>query len=134
MKKIATLILCLGFGFAFSQIKETETPPTGAPASTSEERKQPEYPGGINVFMREVSRKINVKQIKGGQGKAQANAKFSVNTQGEIDKLVVTGSNETVNKEIERVMKSMKTKWTPGEYKGSPAEIQYNLPFVINFE
>lgn len=134
MKKIATLILCLGFGFAFSQTQETETPPTSTHASASEERKQAEYPGGINVFMREVSRKINVKQIKGGPSKAKANAKFSVNTQGEIDKLVVTGSNETVNKEIERVMKSMKTKWTPGEYKGSPSETQYTLPFVINFE
>lgn len=134
MKKIAAFIVCLGFGLAFSQTKETETPPTGTSASTPEERQQAEYPGGINAFMREVSRKINTKRIKGGAGQAKANAKFSVNTQGEIDQLQITGNNETVNKEIERVMRSITTKWTPGTHKGNPVVIWYNLPFIVNFE
>lgn len=134
MKKIVTFIVCLGYGLVFSQTKGTETPPTGTSASTPEERKQAEYPGGINVFMREVSRKINTRRIKGGAGQAKASAKFSVNTRGEIDQLQVTGNNETVNKEIERVMRSITTQWIPGTYKGSPVEIWYNLPFIINFE
>lgn len=137
MKKILIFIVCLGFGLASSQEKKAEDLPSDHPpkgVSASEERKQAEYPGGINVFMRDVFKKINTKRLKGGAGKAQANARFSVNSQGDIDKLVVTGNNETVNKEVERVMRSMKTKWTPGEFKGSPVETMYNLPFVVNFD
>ncbi|AYZ14476.1 hypothetical protein V2E39_06810 [Chryseobacterium arthrosphaerae] len=135
MKKIVIFIAFLGFGLAFSQEKKTEEPSDYPPkGAVSEERKQAEYPGGINTFMRDVFKKINTKKLKGGAGKAQANARFSVNTQGEIDKLVVTGNNETVNKEVERVMRSMKTKWVPGELKGNPVETMYNLPFIVNFD
>ncbi|UKB84046.1 hypothetical protein LF887_24120 [Chryseobacterium sp. MEBOG06] len=133
MKKIIFLFLSLGFCLCFSQAKETVVNPSKE-NNTTEERKQAEYPGGINVFMREVSQKIDIKRIKGGPGQVRASAKFSVNTQGVIEKISITGSNEKVNKEIERVMKSMTTKWTPGEYKGSPAEIFYTLPFIVNFE
>lgn len=132
MKKILFLFLSLGFCLCFSQAKETVVNPSTG--TTTEERKQAEYPGGINVFMREVSQKIDIKRIKGGPGQVRASAKFSVNTQGVIEKISITGSNENVNKEIERVMKSMTTKWTPGEYKGRPAEIFYTLPFIVNFE
>ncbi|MDV7696730.1 energy transducer TonB [Chryseobacterium soli] len=136
MKKLLAFILCLGSVLAFSQVKETESPPFESHSTdthASEEPKQAEYPRGINVFMREVSQKINIKRIR-GTGQVRANAKFSVNAQGEIEKISITGSNETMNKEVERVMKSMKTKWTPGEYKGSPVEIWYTLPFIVNFD
>jgi len=136
MKKLLAFILCLGSVLVFSQVKKTESPPFGSHSTdnnASEKPKQAEYPRGIDVFMREVSQKINIKRIK-GTGQVEAKAKFSVNAQGEIEKISITGSNETMNKEIERVMKSMKTKWTPGEYKGNPVETWYTLPFTVNFE
>ncbi len=137
MKRILMFILLLGFVTAFSQIQEAGDSPSHTPNSGSnspEQRKQAEYPGGINVFMKEVAKRIDTKRIKGGAGKTRSNAKFSVNTQGEIEQIFVTGNNETANKEVERVMRSMRTKWTPGEYKGTPVVIWYNLPFIINFE
>lgn len=135
MKKILMFILLLGFVTVFSQTQKAENPPSQAPGSNiPEQRKQAEYPGGINIFMKEVAKRIDTKRIKGGAGKVHSNAKFSVNTQGEIEQISVTGNNETANKEVERVMRSMKTKWTPGEYNGAPIVIQYSLPFIINFE
>lgn len=135
MKKLLAFILCLGSVLVFSQVKKTESPPFESHSTdnhASEKPKQAEYPRGIDVFMREVSQKINIKRIK-GTGQVEAKAKFSVNAHGEIEKISITGSNETMNKEIERVMKSMKTKWTPGEYKGNPVETWYTLPFTVNF-
>lgn len=137
MKKIVTFALCLGFGFAFSQTQETKTSPTEDHSRDKfipEQSKQAQYPGGLSAFMREVSQKINSNRIKGPKGKARSNAKFSVNAKGAIETIIVTGENESLNHEVERAMKSMKTKWTPGEYKGHPALIWFTVPFSINFE
>lgn len=137
MKKISTFILCLGFGLAFAQTQETKTQPTedhSRNENIPEQSKPSEYPGGISAFMRDVTQKINSNRIKGPKGKARSNAKFSVNTKGEIETIIVTGENESLNHEVERAMKSMKTKWTPGEYKGHPALIWFTVPFTINFE
>ncbi|MBB6332506.1 protein TonB [Chryseobacterium sediminis] len=135
MKKIFAFILCLGFGLVLAQ--ETTTQPAkdhSRDKYISEQSKQAEYPGGISAFMREVTQKINSNRIKGSKGKARSNAKFSVNAKGDIETIVVTGENESLNHEVERVMKSMTTKWTPGEYKGNSVMIWFNLPFVVNFD
>ncbi|KAA2221453.1 hypothetical protein [Chryseobacterium sediminis] len=135
MKKIFAFILCFGFGFILAQ--ETATHPAKDHSRDKyipEQSKQAEYPGGISAFMREVTQKINSNRIKGSKGKARSNAKFSVNAKGDIETIIVTGENESLNHEVERVMKSMTTKWTPGEYKGNSVMIWFNLPFVVNFE
>ncbi len=137
MKKILAFILCLGFGAVFAQTQEAKTQPTEDHSKdeyTPEQSKQAEYPGGISAFMRDVTQKINSNRIKGPKGKARSNAKFSVNAKGDIETIIVTGENESLNHEVERAMKSMKTKWTPGEYKGYPALIWFTVPFSINFE
>ncbi|WP_121486657.1 hypothetical protein [Chryseobacterium sp. 7] len=137
MKKIVAFFLCLGFGLVFAQTKETQPKPATDHSRDKyipEQSKQAEYPGGIQVFMREVSQKINTNRIKGAKGKTRSNAKFSVNAKGDIETIIVTGENESLNHEVERVMKSMKTLWKPGEYKGNTVMIWFNLPFIINFE
>lgn len=137
MKKILVLILSLGFGIVFSQTKETETPPTQDHSRdhfVPEARKPAEYPGGVSAFMQEAAGKIKTSKIKGVKGKIKANARFAVNIAGEIEKVSVTGDNEVFNKEIERVLTSMRKKWKPEEYKGNPVLSWYNLPFIMNFE
>ncbi|MFS4429804.1 hypothetical protein [Chryseobacterium sp. S90] len=137
MKKTLAFILCLGFGFALSQTQETKTSPTEDHSRDKfipEQSKQAEYPGGLSAFMREVSQKINTNRIKGAKGRTRSQAKFSVNAKGYIETIIVTGDNESLNHEVERVMKSMKTQWKPGEYKGNTVMIWFNLPFIINFE
>jgi protein TonB len=137
MKKILALILCLGFGLAFSQTQEAKVQPTADHSRDEyvpEQSKPAEYPGGLSAFMREVSQKINSNKIKGAKSRTSSKAKFSVNAKGYIETIIVTGENESLNHEVERVMKSMKTQWRPGEYKGNPVMIWFTLPFSINFE
>lgn len=137
MKKIIVLILLLGFSFAFAQAQATETPPThnhSRDRFNPDARKPAEYPGGISTFMQEAAGKIKTNKIKGAKGKIKAKAKFAVNIAGEIEKVSVTGDNEDFNKEIERVLLSMRKKWKPEEYKGTPVLSWYNLPFIMNFE
>ncbi|PWN65631.1 energy transducer TonB [Chryseobacterium viscerum] len=137
MKKILALILCLGFGLTFAQTEENKTQPVenhSGDQHNPEQSKPAEYPGGLSVFMREVSQKINSNKIKGAKSRTSSKAKFSVNAKGYIETIIVTGENESLNHEVERVMKSMKTQWKPGEYKGNPVMIWFTLPFVINFD
>jgi hypothetical protein len=137
MKKILAFILCLGFGLAFAQAEENQTQSVenhSGDQLNPEQSKPAKYPGGVQAFMQEVSQKIKITRIKGANGMVRSKAKFSVNVKGDIETIIVTGENESLNHEVERVMKSMKTKWTPGEYKGYPIMIWFALPFIVNFD
>ncbi|PWN68578.1 hypothetical protein C1631_017995 [Chryseobacterium phosphatilyticum] len=137
MKKTLFLLFSLGSALCFSQTKETEAPLTqdhSRDRYIPQEHKAAEYPGGINVFMMEVARKIRTNKIKGAKGKVKSNARFSVNATGNIEKVYVTGDNEDFNKEVEKAITSMHKKWKPEEYKGTPVLSWYNLPFSINFD
>lgn len=136
MKKILLFTLFLSSVAAFSQIQETHAPATDSSRDhlDPEAQKPAEYPGGIRQFMTIISQKIRVNRIKRGKGELHSKAKFAVNINGEIEKVTVTGSNEDFNKEVERTINSIKTKWKPATYKGSPVLTWYNLPFVVNFD
>ncbi|SHE57489.1 energy transducer TonB [Chryseobacterium vrystaatense] len=137
MKKITFFFLVLSSVVLFSQTKE---PANASPKEHSEGQsvqmvdKQADYPGGIDGFRQTAARKVRVSHIKGVRGKVQAYAKFSINVNGEIEDLTVTGENKQFNREVEVAVKSMKTKWTPGEYKGTPVKTMFTLPFVVDFE
>jgi len=137
MKKITFFFLLLNSVAVFSQIQE---PTKASPVDHSEEQsvqvvdKPADYPVGINGFKQTAGRKVKVSHIKGVRGKVQAYAKFLVNVNGEIEKLTVTGENKDFNKEVEKAIKSMKTKWTPAEHKGTPVNTLFTLPFVVDFE
>ncbi|WP_336701943.1 energy transducer TonB [Chryseobacterium indologenes] len=133
MKKIVTFALCLGFGLAFSQ--KYTLPDHGIFKEKTTERKPAQYPGGISMFINDVTKEIKTNKIRNSKNeKVRSNAQFIINTQGEIEKIVITGNNKDLNKEVERVLKSMKTKWVPGELDGKPVSVPYNLPFIVNFE
>lgn len=137
MKQITFFFLILNSMVLFSQTNE---PANATPKEHSEEQsvqmvdKQADYPGGIDGFRQTAARKVRVSHIKGVRGRVQAYAKFSINVNGDIEDLTVTGDNKQFNKEVEIAIKSMKTKWTPGEYKGTPVKTLFTLPFVVNFE
>jgi hypothetical protein len=133
MKKIFALILCLGCGLLFSQ--KYTLPDHGIFKQKAPERIPAQYPGGTHMFVHDVTKEIKTNRIVSSKDeKARSNAHFYINTQGEIEKIVVTGSNKDFNKEVERVLKSMKTKWIPAELDGKPVSAPYNVPFSINFE
>ncbi|PKF75227.1 energy transducer TonB [Chryseobacterium sp. PMSZPI] len=135
MKKLILLSFLLGCSLCFSQVNDENIPPTrGTPSDRPEDRKPAEYPGGITAFMQEAANKIQPKKIKGVTGNIRAKAKFSINTNGEIEKVFVTGDNQDFNKEVERVILSMSKKWKPEEYKGKPVLSWYTVPITLNFD
>ncbi|MBV8327017.1 energy transducer TonB [Chryseobacterium sp.] len=135
MKKIV-LSLLLG-SFTFFQAQKTETSPSQDHSRDHyipDASKPAEYPGGFTAFRMEVSRKIRTNKIIGTKGVIRANARFSVSNKGEIEKVVVTGDNESFNREIENAVKSIHTRWKPEEYKGTPVSGWYNISFTFSFD
>ena len=135
MKKNLTLILFLGFTFAFSQVQEGRKA-TSSEKESSTERYVPEadtppsFPGGINEFRGKVAQKINIKKVKNASGKVSSSAKFAVNAQGNIESITVYGNNNDFNKEVENAIKSVKTKWKPATYDSEPIKYWFQIPFA----
>lgn len=83
MKKIVTFALCLGFGLAFSQVKETEILPAKDQSEEpvlSKDIKSAEYPGGWMALRKDIADRIRTKKINVGgiEGTITARAKFIV--------------------------------------------------------
>lgn len=139
MKKIITFFVCLGFGFTFSQVKETETllaKDQSEESVLSKDTKSAEYPGGWMALRKDIADRIRTKKINVGgiEGTITARAKFIVNIKGKIEDITVTGDNADFNKEIERAIKSLKAQWKPAESKGRIARSYYTFPLTIKLD
>ena len=92
----------------------------------------PEYPGGPEALMRYLSDNIRypvIAQENGIQGRVIV--RFVVNKNGEIsDVKVLRGVDPSLDKEAERVVKSM-PKWIPGKQNGKAVNVYFTLP--VNF-
>ncbi|MBL1221674.1 energy transducer TonB [Chryseobacterium sp. L7] len=129
MKKITVFALLFLSAAAFSQTQET------VKSSQTEQTDKPaEYPGGFGGFRKAVGQKIRIDRIKGAKGRIESKAAFSINLKGEVENLVVTGENESFNKEVERAIRSIKPKWNPSTQQGTPVEAKYTIPFAVTFE
>ncbi|SMC73626.1 TonB C terminal [Chryseobacterium sp. YR221] len=133
MKKLMTIILCLGATLAFSQTQETVHQADREHLDPTAE-KPAEYPGGMNAFRKEIAQNINIKSIRGVSGKLSSYAKFAINVKGEIESLTTTGGNEAFNKEVERAITSLKTKWTPASYQENLVKYWFTVPFIAHFD
>lgn len=135
MKKILLLLFVLG-SFAFFQAQTTEVYPL--PSSSEEKsistQKSAEYPGGMMALRKDVADKINMNKIKGIKDTIVSKTIFTVNIKGKIENIIVTGDNAVFNKEIERALKSLKTKWKPAESNGMIVRSYYSFPATITFE
>lgn len=130
MKKIVTLILCLGFGFAFSQAKQnrTESP---VKDYTNEADIKPEFPGGTSVFKTLIISKLNSSIITDS---ANTEVKFLIDSKGELSSVTANGEQESFNKEVIRVINTINKKWEPAVYKNKPVDYWYTLPMSISFD
>ncbi|WP_426476624.1 energy transducer TonB [Chryseobacterium sp. CBSDS_008] len=135
MKKTLAFILFFGFGLAFSQVKETQAQPvedhsTDHPA---DDKFEP-YPGGMMKFRKDIADKINLTRIKDinlKTGTLFSKAKIIVKANGRIENILVTGDDPDFNKEVERAIKSLKTKLKPAERNGVPVRSSYSVPFTL---
>ncbi len=137
MKKLSLLLFLIGSSFAFTQVKETETIPTqDQPEETlfSKDDKPAEYPGGMMALRKDVADKIKTNRIRPIKGILVSKAKFIFNIKGKIENIVVTGDHPDLNREIERAIKSLKTRWKPAESRGIIVRSYYSFPVTLEFE
>ncbi|SHE57450.1 energy transducer TonB [Chryseobacterium vrystaatense] len=132
MKKIVLLILFSSSITAYAQTLDTlKTPPL---QDVSEKSKGAEYPGGMMKLRKHIAKKLKINKIKGIDGKKGilfSQAKFIVNIQGRIEGIVVIGDDVDFNTEVERAIKSLRTRWKPAEDNGVIVRSYYAVPFTL---
>ncbi len=94
--------------------------------------KKPEYPGGIQNFIKEVGRRYKTPESASDAGVMKILVSFIVETDGSLSNIKVTRDpGFGLGREAIRVLQSMKTKWSPGIQKGQPVRTAYNLPISV---
>lgn len=95
---------------------------------------QPEFPGGIQAFYNYVNKNFKVPEVDQDMT-ARIYVSFVVEKDGTLTAIkVLRDPGYGLGKEAERVLKSLKTKWSPGIQNGKPVRAQYNLPITINIK
>ena len=91
--------------------------------------KMPEYPGGIEAFMKFLSENVRYPEAAskaGIQGRVLVN--FIVEKDGSISNIhVIQNVNEYLDAEAVRVVGAM-PKWTPGMHEGKAVRVKYTVP------
>lgn len=92
----------------------------------------PEYEGGTEALIKFLSYNLQFSEADmGGLSRAKVYVNFTVTKSGEItDVSVAKGVNEALDKEAERIIKSMPY-WIPGTQNGKRVSLKMTLP--INF-
>ena len=96
--------------------------------------KLPEFPGGINKFYMYVGNNFNKPELE-NTGSMKIYVSFVIERDGSMtDIQVKRDPGFGLGKEAIRVLKSLKTKWTPGMVNGQAVRTAYNLPITVQME
>jgi protein TonB len=88
-------------------------------------------------FRKDLADKINLNRIKGinlKKGILFSKAKIIVKANGRIENILVTGDDPDFNKEVEKAIKSLKTRLKPVERNGIPVRSYYSFPVTLRFD
>lgn len=140
MKKTVILIFLLGAQLAFSQtIQQEGQQPT--PSSTdSNTAPQPddtfdtavEYPGGMTALRTDIGMILDPSKIGNSSKISKSMTTFDVNPDGSISSVSTTGNNPALNKEMDRVIRALKTKWIPATKNGQAIKSTYHIPMTLS--
>jgi len=121
-------------------------PSTGTKASTAEVKPQVTNDvyesvdqaadfssGGINGFRSKFMDGFDSSSVE-GEGTLATEITFVVERDGTLSQIKATGSNSDMNREAERTVRSIKTKWIPGKVNGQPVRSRFRFPVKMNFE
>ncbi len=104
--------------------------PTG-PVATSELDRQPNYPGGMKNFYEYVGTNFDRNNLDEGET-IRVKVSFVIEKNGTMtDIKVLEKTNSTIDNEAIRVLKSLRTKWSPGFKNGEPVRTQFTLPITV---
>ena len=105
--------------------------PTNLTVRTSELDKLPTYPGGMKNFYEFVANNFDRDNLEEGDV-VKVNVSFVIERNGSMtDIKVMENVNSAVSKEAIRVLKSLKTKWTPGMKDGDSVRTFFTLPISV---
>ena len=102
--------------------------------TTNMVEKSPVFPGGIDEFLRIVGNRFKTPEAD-EEGNIRVIVFFVVEKDGTLSNITVPRNpGFGLDKEAIRVLKSIKTKWEPGVYKGHPVRTQYSLPILVQMQ
>lgn len=94
--------------------------------------KQPEFPGGMGMFYKEIGKKFIVPEVEKDL-EIKVFVTFVVEKDGTMSGIkAMKDPGYGLAEEAERVLKSITTKWAPGEKDGNAVRVSYVLPIQIN--
>jgi periplasmic protein TonB len=109
-------------------------PKTNEPALMTELDKMPEFPGGMSKFYTYVGNNFTRPDLD-AERTLRVYVSFVIEKDGSITDIIVKNDpGFGMGKEAIRVLKSLKTKWSPGIIDGKPVRTAYNLPITIKTE
>ena len=111
---------------------ETAAPGPGSSiVNTAVLDKMPGFPGGMEEFYKYVGNNFEKPDID-AMGNIKIYVSFVVEKDGSMtDIKVLRDPGYGLGREAVRVLKSLKTKWTPGILNAKPVRTAYNLPIVV---
>lgn len=93
--------------------------------------KLPQFPGGMGKFYSYVGNNFEKPEID-GLSTIRVIVSFVIEKDGSMtDILVKRDPGYGLGKEAIRVLKSLRTKWTPGMINSKPVRTSYNLPITV---
>jgi periplasmic protein TonB len=102
--------------------------------TTASVDKNPMFPGGMDKFLKEVGNKFKTPEVEVEQT-IRVIVFFVVEKDGSLSNITVPKNpGFGLGEEAIRVLKSIKTKWEPGMYKGKPVRTSFSLPIVVNIK
>ena len=96
--------------------------------------KMPEFPGGINKFYNYVGNNFEKPEIE-ANSTFRVYVSFVIERDGSMtDIKVIKDPGYGLGREAIRVLKSLKTKWSPGMIGSKPVRTAYNLPIAVEMQ
>lgn len=93
--------------------------------------KMPEFPGGIKKFYTYVGNNFEKPDLE-TENAVRVSVSFVIEKDGSMtDIKVLKDPGYGLGAEAIRVLKSLKTKWSPGMFEGKAVRTSYNLPITI---
>lgn len=89
--------------------------------------------GGLNGFRSKFTDSFDSSALE-GEGTLSTEITFVVERDGTLSQVKASGPNADFNREAERTVKSIKTKWNPGKVNGQPVRSRFRFPVKMNFE
>jgi periplasmic protein TonB len=111
-----------------------ETPKFNPDEIVTSVDKNPYFPGGLNLFLKEVGKKFIAPELE-EEKTLKVIVLFVVERDGSLSNIKVADDpGFGMGEEAIRVLKSIKTKWEPGIYKGQKVRTTFSLPILVKVQ